>query len=281
MKHLRRAALCLTVFAMLTLGAGGVADAFSPEWGTCSPTGSGGHYVDAGCTQKAHKRRGEYTGGYEWKRLEGFDQSEEGALEMSGVFKLETAAGKSIECGRLRHSSVTELIGPNRAGTPRWQFAECSSEGSECATQFEEEGEIDTIFEREAEEEGKGWKPQLHIVSGGNTPNPVVGMSYTPVERERLFTPIVCEGPTGTVWIGGAQRGPNAVVSVIEPVNEMSSAYAETFSQSSPGHQSPERYADGHKTGLEAFINNHWEAVSMTADLSYTLEAPVELKATN
>lgn len=273
--------LGLCVLAVLAVAAvmSSTASAFKPEWGKCEAV-SGGKYSDAGCTEKASKSKGKYTGGYEWTQLEGFDQSEEGELEMEGAFKFETAAGRSIECARLRHSSVAELIGPNRAGTPRWQFKECSSEEHECATQFEEEGEIDTILQREQEEEGKGWRPKLGIVSGAQERTPVVGMVYTPTDKERLFSPIVCEAKIGTVWIGGAQHGPDAVISVIEPVNQMSGAYTETFSESAPGHETPEHLEHGHKAGLEAFLENRWEPVAMTADLFYTLEKPIELKAT-
>ncbi len=267
--------------AILMLGAVSAAQAFKPEWGKCEATGgSGGRYEDAACTVKAKKHKGVYGGGYEWTQLEGFDQSAEGELTMSGEIAFETAAGKRIACERMRHSSVAELIGPSGAGTPRWQFAECGSEGRECATQFEEEGEIDNILQREQEEEGKGWHPKLGIISGKHEPTPVVGMAYAPVERERLLSPIICEGAIGTIWIGGAPHGPNSVISVIEPVNQMSGAYTETFSQSSPGQETPVRFEDGRKAGLEAFLENRWEPVSMTANFSYTLETPIELKAT-
>lgn len=282
MKHLDRVALCLLAVAMLILTVSGVAQASSLEWGKCATTegGSGGRYIDSGCTQKATKHKGEFTGGYEWTQLEGEDESVEGTVQMSGEFSMETAAGKRVSCETVRKPTSLYLSGPNGAGVPRWQFSNCSSEGQECGTQFEGEGEINSIFEQELANEGEGWSSRLGYVSGKGGTEPVVGMEYTPYERQRLLAPIVCAGPIGTVWIGGAPKGPNTLVSVISPVNHVTSTFEETFSQGAVGHNAPERFQGRRKAGLEAFLENRWEPVSLTVDLSFEVEAPVELKAT-
>lgn len=281
MKHLSRVAFCATALVVIALGTASAAQAYRPEWGTCTATGgSGGRYADAACTEKATRHRGQWLGGYEWTALSGFRASTPESVGMSGDFVLETAAGKRIECPTVWEASNIEIAGPSGALTPRWQFIECSSEGQECNTQFEEEGEINTIRQLELAEEGKGWTGRLGFISGKGTPSPVVGMQYTPAERERLMSPIVCAGGLGTVWIGGASHGPNSIISEIQPVNQMASSFTETFSQSAPGHGSPERFEAGPRAGLQAFLGNHWEPVSLTADLSYSFRSALELRAT-
>lgn len=296
MKRIGTLGLCVLAVLAVAAVASSSASAKLPEWGKCTATGgSGGRYEDAACTVKAKKHKGEYTGGYEWTSLSGrlpTAYREAGSLHMSGGFTLVTASGQKIECEEMSPVSETDLFGPNGAITPLWKFRECFSEGEArneeeeeegCATQLSSEGEINTLYLRGKEENGgEGWKGTLGFIAERHGATPVVGMRYQMPERERAFAPIVCHGPIGTVWIGGEKHGGNAFISQIQPVNQMTAMFTETFRESSPGVQDPERFERGHKGVLRAFVNNHWESVAIGATFEYGFSkgAELELKAT-
>ena len=271
---------------MSALAAAG-ASAKLPEWGKCQATGggTGGKYSDAGCTVKAHKKKGVYTGGYEWTTLAGEFQLRPMAL--AGTLVFETTAGKKIECTGLAGESHAELRGASGALTPLWELEGCQSEGQGCKSEMAfSEGEINNTYAwygEPAEEGGPtpGWTGQLGFIAKGG-PSPVVGMAYTVKNDERLFEPVVCHGAIGTVWIGGAPKGGDSFISAIAPVDQMSTEYTETYSSSAPGVQNPTKFAGGKRAMIEAFLENHWEPVAINGTFHYLTEEsgqPIEIKA--
>ncbi|MGO9490062.1 MAG: hypothetical protein ACLQBB_13680 [Solirubrobacteraceae bacterium] len=299
MRRLR--VLGLTMLVACAAGSMLVATASAgvPEIGKCQAVegGSGGKYTDAACTQKARRSHGQLTGGFEWAPLEHLERSggrrSPGKLTMQGSMVFETAAGKKIECETMTVASLVTLTGAKTARTPLWEFEGCSSEGQPCKDQeAPEEGEINNDFAWFEEpptaenENGEivptgpapGWRGSLGFITRGASP--AVGMDYTVLNDERLFEPVKCEGAIGTVWIGGAKRGRDGIISTIGPLDVMTSKFTETYAESAPGIQSNTRL-DGHHSSIEAFIENHWEPVALNTTLTYGFEegGQFEIKA--
>jgi hypothetical protein len=133
---------------------------------------------------------------------------------------------------------------------------------------------------------GRGWNhpARLGFVEGKGDPSPVVGLGFKADndetgEPERFFAPIVCLGPIGTVWIGGEDKGGNGVVGTLTPVNEMNEAYTLTYSESSPGVQTPDKFAHKKPEVLKAFLHNKWEPVAFVAQFTFNVGEDLELKA--
>jgi hypothetical protein len=302
---------CLTAVLMLgTLLVTG-ASAGLPEWGHCVKTGggTGGRYVDAACTVRAHGKGHPkvYEGGYEWVPAAGETQVESEELELTGSFSFETQAGEKIECTAIRPTSSVMVFLARSAVTPFWRFTGCTSKGEPCLVPSvgANEEEINDVLQW-FEEQGHGWDhpTKLGFVEGRGGVSPVVGLSFTsdnsgfepsegeggeaiaPGTPERFFAPIVCGGEEpgpesiGTVWIGGEKHGHNTVIGTLAPVNEMSSRYTLTYGESSPGHQTPEAFAHGSPRYLQAFLHNHWERVAFVGQINVVLVQPAELKAT-
>ncbi len=281
-----------------------------PEAGKCELLEAVGKYLNSGCTEKARKRHGVYQGNYEWSQL---SQIEGEPVALDGSFAFETAAGKKIECEALYHESSIALLGPKTTRTPLLIFEGCHSEGTgaghgcrsnDTAAQAEPEIIDDhaewrekVIFEENEEEEEipvgmyPGWPGRLGFIGGKGDPNPSVGVAFKvkranqlpyPPVNQLLFSPIVCEDEAvGTVWIGGEHRGGNSVIGALTPVDQMSSTYTLTFTESAPGEQTPERFEGKRQDVLQAFIKGHWEPLAFVGRWTFTLEGdtPIEIKA--
>lgn len=272
----------LAACAIVAVGAS-ASQAEKIEWGKCLATGgTGGRYTDPGCTEKAEHKRGVYLGGYEWEAREGRVHLE--PMEMVGDVTFETAAGAKIECTVLGSESELTGHGPDLAQTPFWEFHGCESEGQQCTSNNALEfGEINNKFAWfEEGEPTPGWEGKLGFVSGKGSKTPVVGLVYKVKNHERAFEPVSCEGPIGTVWIGGERKGGDSFISTIGPVNETTSHFTQTYSESAPGIQSPASFEGKKPVHLEAFLGGHWEPVAMTAEFRYELgpEEEWEIKAT-
>jgi hypothetical protein len=270
----------LAACAILAVGAS-ASQAEKVEWGKCVAT-AGGKYTDPGCTEKAEHKRGVYLGGYEWEAREGRVHLE--PMHLVGDVKFETAAGARIECSVLGSESDFTGHGPDKAETPFWEFLECESEGQPCSSNNSlETGEINDKFAfREEGEPTPGWNGKLGFISGKGSKTPVVGVMYQVRNHERAFEPVACEGPIGTVWIGGSRKGGDSFISTIGPVNETTRNFTQTYSESAPGVQSPASFEGKKPVHLEAFLGGHWEPVAMTAEFHYELEPEEEweIKAT-
>jgi hypothetical protein len=220
-------------------------------------------------------KHGVRTGAYEWhpvtSTLSSGERETPPELTMEGAIKFETASGKSISCNTLAVSSELTLTGPQTQRTPLWVFNGCESEGLPCkAAHSPEQGEIENTYAwfEEPAEEGlpvPGWRGQLGFITRGASP--VVGNQYSVLNDERLFEPIVCQSSLGTVWIGGEHNGGDA--------------FSETYAQSAPGTPSVSRLVNHRKVYIEAFFDQHWEPVAITATFTFGFEGgrAVEIKA--
>jgi hypothetical protein len=297
--HLQRARLqarlsplLLGVWAALVVGGALTAPAMAglPEWGSCRATagGTGGRFKDPGCVARAGRRAGAPQGAYEWSGLAAGAQVRLTTMALEGTLKIQTAAGRLIECTLLGSESFARVRGPNATATPLWELGGCSSEGSGCQTGSSALtlGEINNLFawQEEPAEPGRpvpGWAGRLGFVAKQTDPRKV-GILYTVANHERLFAPVSCSGSIGTVWVGGDARSRNSFVSTIGPVDTMSGGFTEQLAQGGRGLQAPEGLEHHAPARLLAFLENHWEPVAITAMFHYGVEAgtaELEIKA--
>jgi hypothetical protein len=283
-------AFAISVIVACTGGAVATA-AKLPEWGQCSAQANG-RYRDAACIQRAHvTKEGVPTGSYEWHALESRiisgARSTPQSFRLVGTMTFETRAGKKITCSALNEASEIDVKGPKGAGTPLWEFANCESEGRRCeGDHAPRAGEINNFYAwfEEPGEPGEpvpGWTGLFGFVAR-NGVAPEVGLTYTVLNKERLFEPVKCEGPIGTVWIGGAPKGNDSFASYVEPVNQMSGEFKQRFVESSPGVQQPARFLGQlTKNTTEAFLENHWEPVAISGTFEFGFEGAevYEIKA--
>jgi hypothetical protein len=277
-------------FVMAVAGGVDAASAKLPEWGQCREAvgGTGGKYQNDSCTVKAGKAKGVPTGGFEWHPASEERTGEPGTayqLSLAGSIGMETASGKRVTCSVLVEGSHDIITGPKTSGTPLWDFKGCESEGQECvASHAPEAGEIEDFYAyfEEPGEPGQpapGWRGKLGFIS---KPSGTVGEEYTVLNDERLFPPISCQGDIGTVWIGGDRHGNDSFIGKLEPVNEMTKSFTETYAASAPGDQSPSGFNGHGNAHLEAFLDQHWEPVALEAVFTYGFESEkaFEIKAT-
>ncbi|HEX4438090.1 MAG TPA: hypothetical protein VH061_14990 [Solirubrobacteraceae bacterium] len=244
-----------------------VASASLPELGRCVATESGtrGRYSDNACIVRAHRAHGEFSGGYEWHPAEEQTNAQPEGLE--GQLTFETASGARVECASNNPFDQSELIGTKTTLTPLWTLLECSSEGQECHSAVSvNDGEITNseVWDEVPFEEGQpapGWSGKLGFVSRGVSP--VVGIAYLVKNHERAYPPISCGGAIGTIWIGGDPKGANTFTTTIGPVDEMTTAFTEAFSESAPGVVSPAKVSGSRKASFMAFREDKWEPVAM------------------
>lgn len=283
MRRSRTVLLVVTAVAVLSGAGASSASAIQPEIGKCEAA-PGGRFRDSGCTVPARKVHGTYNGSFEWVRWEQQANLEPAALV--GGMKFQTAAGKKIECSSSGPATYMRFAGPSSVRTPYWELEGCQSEGQECESNLAStRGEINNFyawFEEPAEEGGPipGWDAHLGSITRGDSPS--VGISYTVRNGERAFEPIVCQGTVGTVWLGGtAKDGHDSFISTITPVNKMTDEFTETFSESAPGVQSPDKLVGRPKEALQALVENRWEPVAISGGFAEHVEGrELEIKAT-
>jgi hypothetical protein len=297
--------LLAAVFALGAPTAAG-ASAKLPEFGGCEAAPNHeGKYADAGCTEPLKKVYDKYTGGYEWNTGEQFHRGE-GLVPYTfeggeiGPTTFETTSGKKIECtgGEL---GETAILGPKAVGEVLTFFTGCEAEGQECAGKFLEAG---TISDQPVWRVGEGFKGELVYVAGKGTSTPTVGLTLTAFRKAgevyedshkeivtatgNLFT-VVCEGPLGTVEIGGAggKKGEkskgNTVISLISPIDEMTKEYTQTFAETG-GVQEPGAAEKGKPLTLQMFLGNEnkWVQMGLAStfqDISERGQLPTEIKA--
>jgi hypothetical protein len=285
--------LGILLAAVFALGAltGASASAKLPEFGGCEVAPNHeGKYADAGCTEPVKKVYGKYTGSYEWYIGEQFEEYE-GLVHYQfkdgriGPTTFETASGKKIQCAGGELGEL-EILGPKNVGEVLTIFEDCESEGKGCASKFQPAGRITN---KPNWSDGEGFKGELVYVSGKNTTTPTVGLTLTSFNAgEPLFT-VVCEGPLGTVEIGGAggkkterSKG-NTVISLITPVDEMTKEYTQTLAQTE-GVQEPDAAEKGKPLALQMFSGNEgkWVQLGLASTFQLITErgrGPVEIKA--
>lgn len=271
-------------------GAPALAARTLPEWGRCraTETGSGGRYSDPGCVVRARERRGLHEGAYEWFPLLSGLRLGLSPMTLVGSARFQTADGKTVECSSPESSGTLRPEGPAAAGAPLWELKGCQSEGRECHSEMAAGlGEITDSYEVEEEpaEAGSpkpGWSGRLGFVTKSNLA-PTVGILYTTNDYERLTPAVACTANVGTIWLGGYPRRPSSFIAVVTPLDTMSFQFTETYRESAPGVQSPDRLAGHAPRTLLALIENHWEPLAISATFSYEVEGDagegLEIKA--
>lgn len=249
-----------TVALLACAVASGAASAKLPEWGQCraTPSGSGGRYANAGCTQQVKKVYGAYTGGYEWYPLgrtaDEMTAGQQANLKASaGEETSETirfASGREIRChGETERGSILPLDGAdevtdaadlasNACEEPVLGLENHGEEGHEgngllpgsChSVGVGEASEINTSPEYRAGEtvpaSGTTWDGKTVFLSDRTNATPAVGISFkTDPAGQRFFPQIVCEsGPASeplAIQIGGHKKS-ERLVAEITPVNTM------------------------------------------------------------
>ena len=258
-----------------------------PEWGQCTAAEgqTPGRYVDPGCTTRRPKGTRHDPGGYVWTPLGDGRRLNLRLVSTAVPPRFETRAGATIECGTLGGESFARAEGPSNAATPLWEMKQCHSGSRECHTGTTGTlGEINDFYAwlEEAAEPGRpppGWRGRLGWIDRASSR---VGIQYTTANRERLFDPISCAAPLGTVWVGGEPGRESSIIAAIAPVDTMTSLVTETYAQSAPGVPQPMRLAHHRAAMLGAFLENRWEPVALTASLTYQVESSsgeIEIRA--
>jgi hypothetical protein len=292
-RHVRMLGLCL--LAMCAFGAivASGASAHLPEWGGCEAKAEG-KYEDAACTVKAHKSHGVYTGGYEWYAGASFGKGygiDEYFFEVQfSPTSFEATGGKTIQCSG--GTGYMELESPSSVKEILYELSGCKSEGQPCKSPFVVGGP-GSITNETQWLEGEGLKGKLGYVAGKGTETPTIGLTLTAFRTpkqlkeegslqkvERLLQ-ADCEGPIGTVYIGGQKKGGNALISVIAPVDEMSSEYTQTFAGTA-GVPSPLSFEGRKETYLQESFSNTGTSEQSAWNSTVTLVPegpPIEIKA--
>jgi hypothetical protein len=260
------------IFACLLAGfAAAPCAALVPHWGRCQPVapGDAGRYSDAGCTVQAPNH-----GSYDWVPLQSGQHVAIGLLPLGGSLRFETRAGTKIECSAVGTEGQLQPHGPTGALTPLWELEGCESEGQECHT-FGAAlvGEVSDLFQWLEKpvallSPAPGWRGRLGVIA--NTPLSV-GIQYTAKNHERLFDPIVCDGPLGLVSIGNG--GSPSFISRLTPVNAMTSEFTETYAESEPGVPVPAQFEHHRPAVAMGFVSGHLEQIAIVATLTYRMEA--------
>ncbi len=301
---MRRITLMGVCLAMLALSAAmaGSASASLPEWGGCEAAPLGhGMYSDSGCTVKAANKKTE--GDYEWytgnsfgwvhNREHGIDHgSPEVYFAIAiGATTLETTGGDQIACsGGLGELSASLAESTKNVHNVLLDFDGCKEVGgaeAECSSPFYLDG-VENIDNQAEYDEEAGFRGTLGFLEGKGSEHPTVGLSltsfnkYVPETKEaEILMTAVCEGPLGTVWIGGNKKSGNAIISAIAPVDTMAKTYTQTFAASKPGVQQWSSFEGKHASVLDEFVLHNWEqsawSTSFEDELSGTRS--IEIKA--
>lgn len=214
-----------------------VAGLHLPEMGKCIAR-SRAPYSNASCTELAARKSG---GSYAWVR----SGSGEVAHTEAGLSVIESVTGRKIVCeGGGAAWGVPRIPSPKVFGG--MSFSGCVEQpgGVSC-------GEIGS----------EPLKGGLEFLSGAGSPEPSVGLYLFPEyhHRHKHFANFVCG--EHTVKVKGS------VVSTIEPVDTMTTAFRQTYSASSGGLE------------IAFALKEPFEPAGLTQEAVTTTEQPVEIRA--
>jgi hypothetical protein len=124
---------------------------------------------------------------------------------------------------------------------------------------------------------------KLGYISGGGSAHPVVGLDMKPVTG-RVFAEVACpaSGPKNVVL--GKKKGSGgggSLISHIEPVDEMTTSFTETYAQTG-GVQNPTSLESGDEDVLEGSFTGPkgpFERVGLQLTYTNTTEEPLEIRA--
>ena len=179
----------------------------------------------------------------------------------------EAAITAACEPKQPQPGEESELIG---AGIKELANLSLSFRG--CSTSFPECGELRTARLRGA----------LGFISGGGSPSPSVGLDLKPQHPDSgPFATFAFPSAGGIV--GRARHGKrgDSVISRITPIDEMTTMFTQTYSESAPGVQDPTKFEDGKEDVLEMSLSGSggFEQTALTLTTSDTTREPVEIRA--
>jgi hypothetical protein len=283
---------------MLALGAviASSASASLPELGGCEPAPVGhGKYKDAACLEKATGAAKKTEGAYEWYTganfgwvfdlehgFRGGNPHENFEIRIGATTFETTPGGHKIECSNGHGETGINLLKSTKEVSDTllaWEGCyEVGGEEAECSSLgFIGGAEINDYAQYEEE---KGFRGTLGFLEGKGGEDPKVGFSLTSFDKAEILTTVACQGPLGTVWIGGEKKGGNAVISAIEPVDTMSRDYTQTFAASKPGVQQWTSFEGKQPAVLDEFVLHNFEQSAWTSTFELEGEGrPIEIKA--
>jgi hypothetical protein len=298
----RAGTLGLCLLAMLALAAvtASAASAGLPELGGCEATPVGhGKYSDPACTVKATGAAKKTEGAYEWYTGANFawvndlehhvaGGQPEQAFEVGiAATTFETTEGHKIECsGGTGHMRMNLEKSTKEVYDGVFDFEGCHEVGgeeAECASpNYEGGAEINDYGETPAE----GFHGTLGFLKGKGGSEPKVGLSLTSFRKyapesktAEVLMYAVCQGPLGTVWIGGEKKGGNAVISLIEPVDTMTENYTQTYAATTAGVQQWGSFEGKHNSVLDEYVLHSFEPSAWVTSFTDFDEYPIEIKA--
>jgi hypothetical protein len=257
MKRIGIMGLCLAAVCAMSALTTATASAALPEWGKCvkfvNAHGKNvGNYENPGCTKKTEVAK---TGGWEWKAAPASIPNP-GFTSHGGAAVLETTLGSftSVLCpSEEAHGSLSGSKGVSEVsvlfkgchlsfGANEGEFYTCGN-GLLPPVGEAKEGEIVT----------RHLKGKLGYISGKGEENPSVGLTLEPEEKKSLFAQFMCAERFLVIRVGGfpGGKGNDSIISPIGPVDSMSVANTQTYTQTAPGIQNPTHFEGGKEDYLE------------------------------
>ena len=298
-RHVRMLGLCLIAVLALAVVAASSASAAGPEWGQCYAKAKG-KYADSNCQTKAAKGAGEF----EWRKgtavAKKHFEGGGGLGVLTGEYKICTSekvrkqncnegeeentffgGPLNVECETERNAG--EASGKDGISNVSVVFRGCKVLGSAPCSNTEKEGEIRV-------NELKG---ELGYI---NKSTKEVGVLLQPVKKNGSFAQFGClEGELTTVVGVGSKKegyayppkgGNDGIVSPIEPVDQMTGAFTQTYTVNSSEENVPQ-LEKGKTYLLESYIFNaespeyttKWSKAGETITNTNTPEEEGEIKA--
>jgi len=240
----RATALCFaaTLVASAVAATSALAGMHLPEWGKCVKAEKNGKYKDAGCTEPATSR-GE--GLYVWRHTANTEE----IVNEAGESVFEGVSGKrKIECSHLVNKLWIPETNFSSVTAVHLVFSGCEEIEEGMATGSCQNGE--TAGEITSNE----LRGSLGYISGGGTPDPVVGLSLMPSPGRKAIAEFVCFslGHEQHVVLGKSGGDGDSVIARITEVDQMVSSWQLTYSESAPGIQDPTKFEGLSEDILEA-----------------------------
>jgi hypothetical protein len=255
-----------------------------------------GEYTDAGCTNKVGKGHG---GTYEWRGALSIAEPELTAVGGEALVFESVRGNKLVYTTEESESLVTaQLASPQlRIPTPweiilraiaRWLKKMILARGGPKQI-------ISGSFSfAEGEDVGSGARCEpttstelrgvLGYISGGGSPDPSVGLMYE-APGSSVFAEFPCPAagrPSAVIGRKPHAKHRDGVISRITPIDEMTTTFSETFSESAPGIQDPTHFEGGRLELLEATgegLGGAFEQTALTAEAIDTSKEPLEIRA--
>ncbi len=286
MKHISiTVLLCSIAAAIVNLPTAGAAALVRPEWGRCV-TDTTGQYSDSGCTEKVGKGKG---GKFEWLRSASIVNR--GITGKGSEAVLEGVGGHTVSCGtpaapaRQNDALLTEnemgLLEP--PPLPPEIPTEPPIEGltkSEVVGTLGLNNCVDSTYGACENVKTAEIRGLLGYISGAGTPNPSVGLDMKPAIG-KVFAEISCPGAEHPIVVGHKKGSGNSVISQLQPVDEMTTSFKETYS-ASKGIQSPAKLETGNENILEVSFDGPagpFERSGLKLKFVNTSEELIEIRA--